>query len=463
MREDVTVYVGGLYELRRTATGTAVHAFSIVGGDGPVAQVSWATDAGGQVTAQKVLYLHSDHQGSVETITDEAGGIFERLRYEPFGGRRHSQSLGSPQTRSNARVRQGFTGHEHDEEVGLINMKGRMYDPVLGRFLSLDPFMVGPRTSQALNRYSYVLNNPLRYTDPMGFETNELPVIVYDSWYGGYAPSASTTLRGSFRESGRCSGEGSVREFDVDMEIVGPRLSLMPAEFLFFLRRTHYSAALGMSHSLGAYLLASPDSLGQGGSRSRLDLSSMDGPISTGLDFSRQFNPENLEYGFEYFMWEAVAPAVDWLSGIEGQRAPFGDIYGQQARAFMVFAGVSKNGPGNVGLAAATNAGPKVGQAAQAAVQFDPKRAEHIFRGGARACEPTINCVPEPFARLFEQVASNPANLRPDAVRAGLMSHQAAQSGVQACTWAGNGGQVWVTVRNGVIQNAGVNSLGSFR
>jgi RHS repeat-associated protein len=62
----------------------------------------------------------------------------------------------------------GFTGHEHLDEFGLINMNGRMYDPVVGRFLSPDPYVQAPGFSQSFNRYSYALNNPLKYTDPTG-------------------------------------------------------------------------------------------------------------------------------------------------------------------------------------------------------------------------------------------------------------------------------------------------------
>jgi RHS repeat-associated protein len=66
----------------------------------------------------------------------------------------------------------GFTGHEHLDMFGLINMNGRMYDPMLGRMLSPDPFVQAPTFSQSYNRYSYVWNNPLRFTDPTGYMTS---------------------------------------------------------------------------------------------------------------------------------------------------------------------------------------------------------------------------------------------------------------------------------------------------
>ncbi len=68
----------------------------------------------------------------------------------------------------------GYTGHEHLKEFDLINMNGRMYDPVLARFLSPDKLLQNPSNTQNYNGYSYVLNNPLKYTDPSGWA------------YGGY-------------------------------------------------------------------------------------------------------------------------------------------------------------------------------------------------------------------------------------------------------------------------------------
>ena len=63
-----------------------------------------------------------------------------------------------------------FTGQEDDDELGLYNYKARLYDPLLGRFISPDSIVPNPEDPQSLNRYSYCLNNPLKYTDPSGHE-----------------------------------------------------------------------------------------------------------------------------------------------------------------------------------------------------------------------------------------------------------------------------------------------------
>ena len=99
------------------------------------------------------------------------------LAYDPFGERRNSDWIGaiSPAefaallAEMNVRTSRGFTGHEHLDRTGLIHMNGRIYDPQLGRFLSPDPFIPHPTLAQSWNRYSYVRNNPLSYTDPSGF------------------------------------------------------------------------------------------------------------------------------------------------------------------------------------------------------------------------------------------------------------------------------------------------------
>ena len=82
--------------------------------------------------------------------------------FGPWGNARNAAS-------ALAEGQRGFTGHEHLAELGLIHMNGRLYDPVLGRFLQADPIIQAPHNAQSHNRYSYVLNNPLSFTDPSGF------------------------------------------------------------------------------------------------------------------------------------------------------------------------------------------------------------------------------------------------------------------------------------------------------
>ncbi|MBU8900712.1 RHS repeat-associated core domain-containing protein [Corallococcus sp. M34] len=235
-----STYVGGLYEVRRSAVGSALHVFKIIGAEREVAEVSWATDTSGQVAAQKTLYTHVDNLGSVETLSDDSGASYERLKYEPFGGRRYPQDLGVAQMRDSARVRTGFTGHEHDEEFGLINMGGRMYDSSLGRFLSPDAFIPLPLNSQSLNRYSYVFNNPLRFTDPTGFLPTTLPVIVYDSWYGGSVQAGGSSARFTPPLINGCNSDRSVCWEGVPDSAEMEESTKIPSGFAEFLLRSFF-------------------------------------------------------------------------------------------------------------------------------------------------------------------------------------------------------------------------------
>lgn len=129
----------------------------------------------------KLGYLHRDHLGSIEKITDENGAQILTTAFEPFGGRRSPTWNSSITTLerigllANQKVttNRGFTDHEHLDRTGLIHMNGRIYDPQLGRFLSPDPFVVDPADSQSYNRYSYVRNNPLSAIDPSGYTEDD--------------------------------------------------------------------------------------------------------------------------------------------------------------------------------------------------------------------------------------------------------------------------------------------------
>ncbi|WP_053170456.1 RHS repeat domain-containing protein [Limnohabitans planktonicus] len=116
-----------------------------------------------------VRYFHQDHLNSIAVITDEAGQVVERLAYDPRGKRRNANGLADKNDRLVGQTTdRGYTEHEHLDEVGLIHMNGRVYDPLIGRFMSADPFIQSPGNLQSYNRYAYVMNNPLAMTDPSG-------------------------------------------------------------------------------------------------------------------------------------------------------------------------------------------------------------------------------------------------------------------------------------------------------
>ena len=159
------IYLGG-YE-RRTRYGSPDELVHYIAASGTVAIHTIYDD--NLPATDKARYLHRDHLGSVEAITGETGVVIQRLSFDAHGKRRLADWTAGAPTAPDAETPRGFTGHEHLDSVGLIHMNGRVYDPTLGRFLSADPFVQAPDTTQSFNRYSYVGNNPLSYTDPSGF------------------------------------------------------------------------------------------------------------------------------------------------------------------------------------------------------------------------------------------------------------------------------------------------------
>jgi RHS repeat-associated protein len=109
----------------------------------------------------------------VVKVTNAAGSVDQALAFDAWGLRRNASdwsALGSPFSGSHETER-GYTGHEHLDPVGLIHTNGRVQDPLLGRFISADPLIQSPYSTQSHNRYSYVWNNPVSFTDPSGFDT----------------------------------------------------------------------------------------------------------------------------------------------------------------------------------------------------------------------------------------------------------------------------------------------------
>ena len=84
------------------------------------------------------------------------------------GNRMSYTSWNTPQTQTSFTFDRGFTGHEHYDCMHIINANARLYDPVIGRFFSPEPFVQAPDFTQAYNRYSYCMNNPVMYSDEDG-------------------------------------------------------------------------------------------------------------------------------------------------------------------------------------------------------------------------------------------------------------------------------------------------------
>lgn len=128
--------------------------------------------------AEAVTYSHADHLGSAAATTDRLGALTEEIAYFPFGEIRNRYSP----TSGSSSAEYTFTGKEIDMESGLSYLGARFYDPVLGRFLSVDPLLGNPSAlepgqresfllqPQKHNLYSYVLNDPLKYVDPDGLD-----------------------------------------------------------------------------------------------------------------------------------------------------------------------------------------------------------------------------------------------------------------------------------------------------
>jgi len=138
--------------------------------------------------SSETLYYHPDHLGSTNAVTTSAapaGHKVEEISYYPYG-----------KTRSDTGtfyLRNKFTSQEFDFETGLYNYRARLYDPETGRFITPDTIVPDPGNPQSLNRYSYVLNNPINHIDPTGHMEMDFYIggggsgggfqNEFDSWY----------------------------------------------------------------------------------------------------------------------------------------------------------------------------------------------------------------------------------------------------------------------------------------
>ena len=150
----------GMHFEKEIKNGIAEYKHYIYGAAGVVGVYS--TKGTGPDTVRSTQYFHQDHLGSIAVVTNDSGTVVARNAFDPWGKR--ITLAGDPLA-----THHGFTGHEHLDDVGLIHMNGRVYDPILARFMSADPYIQAADNLQSYNRYSYVWNNPLSATDPSGY------------------------------------------------------------------------------------------------------------------------------------------------------------------------------------------------------------------------------------------------------------------------------------------------------
>ncbi|KAB2820959.1 MAG: hypothetical protein F9K10_04245 [Paludibacter sp.] len=167
----------------RELVGSTTTQYIWIGGDAYSA-VAVARKVGSG--SWEVFNIFRDHLGTITHL--KSGSTVYEYSFDAWGRRRNKDNwtynLGGEPALF---VGRGFTAHEHLEDFNLINMNGRLYDPVVGRFLSPDPYIQAAGFTQGFNRYSYALNNPLVYIDQDG----EFPLLfVIGALIGSYVGGA---------------------------------------------------------------------------------------------------------------------------------------------------------------------------------------------------------------------------------------------------------------------------------
>ena len=138
--------------------------------------------------SEDTRYIIRDCLGSVRVVSNYYGSSTEEYSFDAWGRTRklNNWQVYAPDSVPSLCLGRGFTGHEHLPVFGLMNMNARLYDPAVGRFLSPDPHVQRPDFTQNLNRYSYALNNPLKYTDKSGeLIVENLLWGLFKGWFHG--------------------------------------------------------------------------------------------------------------------------------------------------------------------------------------------------------------------------------------------------------------------------------------
>jgi len=212
---NVQVWIGNTYEEK--GGKVLFHVFA----DGQQVCTFETNSAlyGGSDTNRVAYYYHEDNLNSSSVLSDSSHNQIELNVYYPFG----RTQTASPQ--ASFQVSRRFTGQILDADSGLYYYNARYYDPELGRFIQPDDRIPDLSNPQSYNRYSYVLNNPLRYTDPDGKAPSDWANTMQpgiDTYYGGYIANSSHTstmgLFGAMMGQSVANGYNDMLRFGTGME-----------------------------------------------------------------------------------------------------------------------------------------------------------------------------------------------------------------------------------------------------
>ncbi|HTN46571.1 MAG TPA: FG-GAP-like repeat-containing protein [Flavipsychrobacter sp.] len=164
-------------------TGVKTFVHYVAGGDGLCAIVSFNTSFVPVLAYASCKPVYKDHLGSIVAATDFYGAMVAEQNFDAWGRERNPDDWTYDNVTgvglAQSWLYRGYTGHEHMPHFSIINMNGRMYDPLLGRMMSPDIYLHGG--TQGMNRYTYCFNNPLAYIDPSGdIALFAMPYVSYN-------------------------------------------------------------------------------------------------------------------------------------------------------------------------------------------------------------------------------------------------------------------------------------------
>lgn len=461
--KQYTRYYQTNYDYQEDATGANTKEWTYLYAPTGLLAVYHKQNAAGQL-----LYTLTDHLGSPLLLTNQSQNIVHEQSFDAWGRRRNpvDWSYGSLPSGGLGWAR-GYTLHEHIDEFNLINMNGRVYDPILGRFLQPDNQVQYPDYIQSFNKYAYVFNNPLSFTDPSGWAGESGNDDLWDSGGMGLSPAYSNygdvgnqpdNIFAFITPGGGNGGanvySSSLSRYNQMMSEASSsgfrksRINLPRIHLDLRARYSNYKTRNGKTWEFGSTRPFDSDFLEFSFSHGQTDIGSS--IFNGGL-------PSDMGGGDD-------PPTKPQRGGGSGD-APF--VYNKSPEQLMKEMGVPQSGridqdytfeklfiPFNILKSSIFNAFSSASKGLTNTVTRSESVLGHIFRNAPGHVNPSTVASQNRYIKLFESVANNPSNLNQN-----ILAPNAIKNGVQGFTQTFKNGQIWVHTRNGKIFDAGVNLI----